>query len=903
MNRRIEMPVFRPRLGTAFTLAFVLCCCVATERVIPAAQETFPPGRTDQEIEQQIERLQAQARFIDALMRENARRILGAADDLVSGFGDALLGPFLGREREYVQLQKSIQELDLALRSGSGTFVASKARDVYEQMSSLVKRIAGTLAAQPKDIVKQVWESRKDVSRIAQGANRLAPARLQHDALVRVLGRINSDIDRLQKEQFSAPYSAPNRATSQPAAPKAPLAVPPLSTTAPASPRYDAQLDGAIRFLDWLDKGNRSFADAAAKEIFYEEFPDLRKFDAVAELRSPADDVKADSVVNVSKSSDNGGLSLGVNGRVESVESKTGASVSRDPQVPNGRSTSAGSPSGLDEDTIYQRWRNNGDRAFSDATERNRFYADHPELRQFSGVAAWRSPMTEVDEAIANGAVRVRFRSDAPGDSGPAATQPSQNFKSSLASNANRAHNADAGRVSFTPPQPGTSNYAAWQQTQERVAVDMLGAGASFTPPRAGTAEYAAWQQTQAKVAVQILATGGSFTPPKPGTAEYSAWQRTQEEVSTEMLASGGSFKPPSRGTTEYAAWQQNQAKVAAETLSATAQFTPPKPDTPEYAAWKANESKIAAETRARSSSAPDWSNNSGAGVDFGTYTKTSDDKRLRAVLTWSNRSGSNLTPQYTGKWVVYDDANGGRLVGSYDNVALFNGGKFSVSNHADPTRAAMGVNSPDAQYSIYSADRVTASSGTSTLNGAAGGALVTGRGNSVQVSPDGRLRAVLETSGSRQYGGPQSGFSFSEPVSRWSVYDDAHGGIKVGSYDNVTLLNDGKFNGLTNPTCTIWPCTGPDGKALGPRYESVDTNQKFGATSAQTPRQVAPAAGTSNPVATTAPRPVERTAQPAANPGGILVGNQQYKSEPGLADQTEELLRQIDDAGRTTSK
>ena len=65
------------------------------------------------------------------------------------------------------------------------------------------------------------------------------------------------------------------------------------TTTAPTSADL-TELDKAIQFLDWLDKGNRSFNSKEERARFYDNFPGLRKYENIAETRSPASDVERD---------------------------------------------------------------------------------------------------------------------------------------------------------------------------------------------------------------------------------------------------------------------------------------------------------------------------------------------------------------------------------------------------------------------------------------------------------------------------------------------------------------------------------------------------------------------------------------------------------------------------------
>jgi hypothetical protein len=60
-------------------------------------------------------------------------------------------------------------------------------------------------------------------------------------------------------------------------------------------------LDKAIQFLDWFDKGNRSFHSPEERQQFYINFPGLRKYETIAETSSPASDPSAADQAEFSK--------------------------------------------------------------------------------------------------------------------------------------------------------------------------------------------------------------------------------------------------------------------------------------------------------------------------------------------------------------------------------------------------------------------------------------------------------------------------------------------------------------------------------------------------------------------------------------------------------------------------
>jgi len=397
-------------------------------------------------------------------------------------------------------------------------------------------------------------------------------------------------------------------------------------------------------------------------------------------------------------------------------------------------------------------------------------------------------------------------------------------------------------------------------------ATTALNASADTSGTRERSSAFKAALLDQKKTWQSVRDSLTSFVPPEPGTAAYASWTLTQSKVATEMLASGGSYVPPKAGTAEYVAWQRNQAKIGAELVASGVSFTPPTAGTAAHAGWQATQAAIAAKVLSRAGAAPSTTTTAGVaftppteidwrtppdspGVDFGTYTKTAPDGRLRAVLTWKN-TGTMLQPQYSGSWVVYDDAQGGKVVGSYNGVTLLNNGHYVVSTVPDPTRPSTIGRPVEPDYTIYAA------------GAAAPTPVVSGKGAGVQVSQDGRLRAVLNYY-DHQYGGPQSGFSMNLPVGRWTVFDDANGGKVVGTYDAVSLSSGGQFQATNAPRCETWPCTGPDGKALGPQSQVVDVNKVIGP-----------------------PKPAT---------GGIyLGGQQQYQETKGVDDKVE---KKIEDA------
>ena len=265
-------------------IALVVAALLCVHCAIAEAQETFPPNRTRGELDAQILQLEEQSRAVEELMRANARRMFDGLDRLVSRGADGILGPFFGREREYVQLQKTVEELDLALRSGSSTFAVAKAREAYRQGSDLFKRLVGALSGKvsPTGTIKQFLESGRDLAEAARGATTVAETGIQDEHLKSVLAGINRNIDRLRQEQSSSRYERQSAATKRP--PKPP-------PTPPESTQSGDELDDAIKLLDWLDKGNRSFSGQEEKEHFYTKFPELRRFDQIAEFQSPADEV------------------------------------------------------------------------------------------------------------------------------------------------------------------------------------------------------------------------------------------------------------------------------------------------------------------------------------------------------------------------------------------------------------------------------------------------------------------------------------------------------------------------------------------------------------------------------------------------------------------------------------
>jgi RHS repeat-associated protein len=111
------------------------------------------------------------------------------------------------------------------------------------------------------------------------------------------------------------------------------------------------------------------------------------------------------------------------------------------------------------------------------------------------------------------------------------------------------------------------------------------------------------------------------------------------------------------------------------------------------------NEAQMAKETFARSSRAASSqsstrqdslnesafrqlpsSNDKDSSWGYPAITRVSPDGRLRAAMTWTSKDAGGVWPQMTGTWNIYDDANGGRLVGSgYNMFDLLNNGQFRV--------------------------------------------------------------------------------------------------------------------------------------------------------------------------------------------------------------------------------
>jgi len=77
------------------------------------------------------------------------RQIWNNAEVAVTDIYDFNLGLFLGRAEDYEKLVQTLDQADMAFKSGNGTFAMSRTLSVFKQARALTLRVGGTLAPSP----------------------------------------------------------------------------------------------------------------------------------------------------------------------------------------------------------------------------------------------------------------------------------------------------------------------------------------------------------------------------------------------------------------------------------------------------------------------------------------------------------------------------------------------------------------------------------------------------------------------------------------------------------------------------------------------------------------------------------------------------------------------------------
>jgi hypothetical protein len=241
---------------------------VATLTVLTVAgQSTFPSGRPRGEVEKQIAVLEQQTREIDSLRREHQRLYFGAIDVALNRLTDATVGTVLIRSDEVTKLESSLQELRRAVAAGQEIPALLKFNEAFQIIKGVAERLTGE--ANPKDLAERFWEAKEPARESVKAFADIAAGMRSDEILKTISAALNADIARLERELPSAPYSRAQRAP------------------APQETRDFSNLDDAIRLMEWLDKGNRAFRTAAEKRAFFEKFPQLAAYDAIAEVQAP----------------------------------------------------------------------------------------------------------------------------------------------------------------------------------------------------------------------------------------------------------------------------------------------------------------------------------------------------------------------------------------------------------------------------------------------------------------------------------------------------------------------------------------------------------------------------------------------------------------------------------------
>jgi hypothetical protein len=189
--------------------------------------------------------------------------------------------------------------------------------------------------------------------------------------------------------------------------------------------------------------------------------------------------------------------------------------------------SSANPPSGgsgdLDAAVLFQKWHDEGDRAFQNATERSLFYQNHPELQKYASEAKWMSPATEVDRDLNNGSTSLQFGSG----QGDIREQ-------------NASQHAGTPNVNFDPSKMTAQEREAWQRNQAAVARETLGRANSPTSV-AGNSPNSSKpiQNVGQSVVVQGMyhsEDGGKTWLQNQGTPYENADTRSVQQWSTETF-------------------------------------------------------------------------------------------------------------------------------------------------------------------------------------------------------------------------------------------------------------------------------------------------------------------------------------------------------------------------------
>jgi hypothetical protein len=93
------------------------------------------------------------------------------------------------------------------------------------------------------------------------------------------------------------------------------------------------------------------------------------------------------------------------------------------------------------------------------------------------------------------------------------------------------------------------------------------------------------------------------------------------------------------------------------------------------------------------------------SGVYFGSAIKKSQDGRLKAVFQWKN--GDDIHERAIGYWEVYDNANNGKSIGTFENqIELLNNGKVKALTQFGQMKVlSIGMEGRDIGYTTYNAD------------------------------------------------------------------------------------------------------------------------------------------------------------------------------------------------------